>query len=109
MIDAAVTNAVAALQAAVAGTGTLQNASRQTLAPIGAAVATALAAIDAQSAEIEAMIDETSVGGIHVGAMAPALAATLLTQTQAITDLSALKTLCGYVARIGANIANAPG
>lgn len=108
MIDAAVTNAVAALQAAVASV-TLQGASQQTLAPIVTAVTAALAAIDAQASEIEAMIDETSVGGIHVGTMAPALAATLLTQTQAIADLSTLQTLRGYVSRIGANIANAPG
>jgi hypothetical protein len=109
MINAAVTNAVAALEVAVAAAGTLQNAPQATLAPISAAVTAALAAIDAQAAEIEAMIDETSVGGVHVGTMAPELAATLVTQTQAVTDLAALKTLRGYVSRIGANIANAPG
>lgn len=108
-IDAAVTDAVAALQTAITNAGTLQNASQATLAPVAAAVTAALAAVDAQTAAIEPTIDETAVGGIHVGTPVPVMVTELLAQTQAATDLSALKTLRGYVARIGANIANAPG
>lgn len=109
MIDVAVTNAVAAVQIAVANAGTLQNASQSTLAPILDAVATALQEIDAQCASIEAVIDETAVGGIHVGTPVPQMITTLVAQTQGATDLSNLHTLRGYVARIGANIENAPG
>lgn len=108
-INAAVTSAVAALEAAAAAAGTLQNASQQTLAPIVTAVIAALAAIDAQCTAIEATIDETAVGGLHVGTPAPQLVVALIAQTQDATDLSQLRTLRGYVARIGANVANAPG
>jgi hypothetical protein len=108
-INAAVTQAVAALENAVAAVGTLQNAPQSALAPIGTAAATALAAIDAQVAEIEPTIDETAVGGLHVGTPAPQLAQILVEQTQGIADLASLVTLRGYVGRIAMNIANAPG
>lgn len=109
MINAAVTDAVNALEAAIAAAGTLQNASPSTLAPIVTAVQAAVSAIDAQCATLEASIDETSVGGIHVGTPAPQLITTLVAQTNAATDLSNLHTLRGYVSRIGANVENAPG
>lgn len=109
MIDAAVTSAVAALQTAVGNAGTLQNASPSILAPVLTAVLAAQAAIDAQCTSIEGMLDETSVGGIHVGQPAPAMVTTLVAQTQAALDLSSLYTLRGYVSRIGVNIQNAPG
>lgn len=109
MINAAVTAAVANLQAQMAAVGPMQNASQSALAPILTAVTATLSAIDAQCAQIEATIDETSVGGLQVGMPAPQLVATLIAQTTAATDLSDLHTLRGYVGRIGANIENAPG
>lgn len=109
MIDAAVTSAVTNLQTAIDNAGTLQGASQSALAPVLSAVSTALAAIDAQAASIEASIDETSLGGIHVGQPAPQMVLTLVAQTQLAVDLSSLKTLRGYVARIAVNIQNAPG
>lgn len=109
MISVSVSASVVALQAAVTAAGTLANASQQTLAPVKAAVAATLAEIDAQSTSIEATIDQTSVGGIHVGTPAPLLAAALIAQSTAVVDLSTLKTMRGYVARIGRNLDNAPG
>jgi hypothetical protein len=109
VINAAVTSAIANLDAVIASVGTLQNAPQSTLAPILVAVTAALAAIDAQCASIEATIDQASVGGIQVGMPTPLMITTLVTQTQGATDLSNLHTLRGYVARIGANIQNAPG
>jgi hypothetical protein len=108
-INAAVTAAVATLQATITATGTLQSAAQSTLAPIVVAANAALAAIDAQVAQIEPTIDETAVGGLHVGTPAPQLVTTLVTQTQSATDLSQLETLRGYVGRILANVVNAPG
>lgn len=108
-INAAVTSSLASLQTAIANAGALQAAPQSTLAPIVSAVNAALAAIDAQAASIEATIDETSVGGIHVGTPAPQMAAILIAQSGGIADLSALQTMRGYVARIGANVENAPG
>jgi hypothetical protein len=108
-INAAVISAVANLETVIASVGTLQNAPQSTLAPILNAVASALSAIDTQCAAIEATIDETSVGGIHVGTPAPQMILTLVAQTQGATDLSNLHTLRGYVSRIGANIQNTPG
>jgi len=109
MINAAVTAAVANLDTVIASVGTLQNAPQSSLAPILTAVTSALAAIDAQTASIEETIIESSVGGIAVGTPTPQMITTLVSQTQGATDLSNLHTLRGYVARIGANIQNAPG
>jgi hypothetical protein len=108
-INAAVIQAAAALRTVVDNAGTLQNAPQSVLAPIGVAAATTLAAIDAQVAQIEPTIDETAVGGLHVGTPAPQLAQILVTQAQGIADLASLQTLRGYVGRIAVNIANAPG
>lgn len=108
-INAAVTGAVAALQAAVAASGTLANAPRSALAPIVIAAQSALSAIDAQVASIEPTIDQTEVGGIHVGMPVPQMVTTLVAQSQSATDLSQLETLRGYVGRVLANVANAPG
>lgn len=109
MIATTVTAALSDLGAAISAAGTLQGASQSTLAPVLSAVDATLAAIDADAASIEASIDQTSVGGIHVGMAAPLMIATLVAQAQASTDLSTLHTTRGYVARVGANIVNAPG
>lgn len=109
MIAAAVTNAVAALGTAVANAGTLANASPTQLAPVTNAAAAALAAIDAQAETIEETINQSALGGIAIGMDVPAMVATFVAQAQDALDLSSLRTLRGYVARIAANIANANG
>lgn len=108
-VASTVTAAIAVLQSAVTAAAPLQNASQAALAPVVTAANAALAAIDTQSASIEALIDQTALGGIHVGMDAPAMVVTFLAQTQAALDLSTLKTLRGYVARIRVNVGNAPG
>ena len=108
-INAAVTAAVAALQAAIDSAGTLQNAPQAALSPIVVAATAALAAIDAQVASIEPSIDETAVGGIHVGMAPQQMAITFAEQASGATDLSQLETLRGYVGRVLTNVSNAPG
>jgi hypothetical protein len=108
-LSAAVTNALAALQAAIEGAGTLQNAPPQVLAPVIAAANNAVTAINTQIAELDASIIETSVGGIAVGMPVPLMISTLIAQTQAVMDDSTLQQLLGFVTRILANLVNAPG
>lgn len=109
MIAAAVTNAVAALAAAVTAAGTLANASPTQLAPVSDAAAAALAAIDDQTELLEEAIDQAAFGGIAIGMDVPAMVTTFVDQTQDALDLSTLRTLRAYVARIAANIGNASG
>jgi hypothetical protein len=107
VIDAAVTNSVAALQTAVSAAGTLQGALPSVLASVGTAASAALTAIDAQSAQLESTIDQEALGGLVIGMDVPAMVATFIEQTQDALDLSTLQTARGYVARLLANVNNA--
>lgn len=108
-VPASVNDALAAVSAALAAAGTLQDAPPSALAPVLSSVDAVLAAIDSETATIEAAIDQTSLGGVVTEVPAPALAAALLVQADAVTTLSALVTARGYLGRIDANIRNAPG
>lgn len=107
MIAAAVTDSLSALQTAITAAGTLANASPPVLAPVGTAAASVLAAIDAQTQQLEEAIDQSALGGIAIGMDVPAMVTTFVAQSQDAVDLSTLETTRGYVARLAANIANA--
>jgi hypothetical protein len=108
-LPASVSNAVAAVSAAVAAAGPLARATPAAIAPVLATTITALSVIDAQATVLEASIDQTDVGGVSIGEPAPNSATALLAQSAAIHDLSSLKTARGYLARLRANLVNAPG
>lgn len=108
------TDALTALKTTIAtattlASGDLEIATPAQLAPVKRAITTALAAIDARLAVIEALIDETTVGGLVGGTSATVLIARLVQQSGYVRESDALHNTRAYLSRINQNIVTIAG
>jgi hypothetical protein len=69
----------------------------------------AIAYVNLRVQEVEAIIDETTFGGIHVGMSPPLMAQTFLKQSKAVRESGELRTMLGYLRRLRHNIVSLPG
>ncbi|MGH6956277.1 MAG: hypothetical protein ACREEW_06380 [Caulobacteraceae bacterium] len=109
--DPSVAPALASLQGAIAGVGTLQGATLTALAPVAAAAAQATSAIEASIAAVDPTIlsDTGSVAGIVSGGDAAAMVAAFQAQSAALAEEASLRGLVALTSRIETNLAQATG
>jgi hypothetical protein len=108
-ISSLVSAAIARVTAAIAAAGTLQGASPVKRAPVQLAIGQSLYDLEQEAIRLDALIDETTVGGVVAGVPAPVLVTTFNAQMLVVQQLAAVQTARGYVARMLVNVTNAPG
>src|SRR5260370_4164828 len=100
---------IAAVNAAIATIGTLENNPPTILATIYTAVQSARVPFDNAIAAFDADIDGTSVGGVVPGIPAPQLATALLNQASDLMQEWLVIIAEAYLVRVGVNAVNPPG
>lgn len=108
-LGAAMSTAIANLQAAITALGTLQGATLPQLAPVQSAARAALPSVAAAVNSLDADIPVTSLAGTVVGMPVPVLVSNLQTYTNEVQALAVAVTTQGYVSRIAVNVGNATG